>query len=114
MGSIPLLRYIKEESIKNMHRYLHLFECKEHFENDMNRYMYGKVYDSPFGDLLPHIMANALLLPIAVIRPDVDRYTYNVIPYIDRETYRYVYGPKMLLIYIDNVHYDGVGLVDRR
>ena len=113
LGTIHLLRYIKEESINNMQRYLYLFESKKQFEYEMNRYMYSKVYGTQFGDLLPLIMANALLLPIVVIRPNDDSYTYNVMPYTDRVTNKLVHGPDMLLMYIANEHYDGVALVDK-
>ena len=38
----------------------------------MNAYVYHKKYDTPFGDMVPHVIANALKTPIVIVHRYVD------------------------------------------
>ena len=73
-----LEKRINDECITNSHRYMHVFEHISIFEYRMKDYIFNKIYDSLFGDILPHIVANIIGLPIVIIQHNADRLTVQV------------------------------------
>ena len=64
-----LLEAIRRETVANCDKYLPFVYSmpKAHFFYEMNRYIYERVYDSKYGDLVPLITANALSINIIIV-----------------------------------------------
>ena len=71
----------------------------------MNAYVYHKKYDTPFGDMVPHIIANALKTPIVIVHRYVDTLGVSVVSQRGKhpsDINSYV------LVFKTGKHYDGL------
>ena len=67
-----LLEKLRIETIKNAHKYINYIDGSgtPALLDGLDKYIYNKVYDSSYGDLVPIIMANALLIDIIIVIDD--------------------------------------------
>ena len=98
-----LLAKIEKETIENVTLYAGFLvdEQKPRLLDDMHRYLRDKIYETPFGDLVPLIVANALETNIIIIE---DKLTRKVI----REVKPFDVGnaSHLMILYKKGDHYD--------
>ena len=71
----------------------------------MNAYTYHKIYDTFFGDIVPHVMANVLKIPIVIIHRYVDSCGVSVISQHENHSNDVT---SYLLVFKTGKHYDGL------
>ena len=71
----------------------------------MDSYIRLKDYDTPFGDIVPHVVANALKIPILIVQRCDE--TYQVLGISQRENYPRKTG-NYVLVFKRGKHYDGM------
>ena len=98
-----LLAKVEKETIENVALYAGFLvdENQTRLLDDMHRYLRDKIYETPFGDLVPLIVANALQTKIIIIE---DKLTRKVI----REVKPFDVGnaSHLLILYKNGDHYD--------
>ena len=99
---------IYRETIQNINSYLNfVLYDKPSLIKDLNRYIFQKHYNSPFGDLVPQIISNAFSLELNIIN-DINgiQNVYSITP----ETM----GNSTLIIHRQMEHYSGIFLTKNR
>ena len=63
---------IRNETLENLHKYSELYETYSILIDEMNDYLYDKIYGSTFGDIVPQIIANVIPANLHIILHDDD------------------------------------------
>ena len=107
--TVPTYESIKTdiyvETIQNIHRYLPFIEGgKISLLKDLSRYLLQKHYNSPYGDILPFVVANVFSLELIIINENRQGHieVYNISPVTSVNI--------MLTIHRHNEHYSGICL----
>ena len=69
--------------------------------NGVTDYLCHKLYDTPYGDIIPNIMSNAIMTNVLLIIEHEGSYSLQLIKCI--EEYRHT-----LLLYTRGAHYDAI------
>ena len=72
---------VRDEVIEHDERYLQFLvdSCHNDLMYYMNQYVYNKIYDTDFGNLVPLVLANILHVNIGIISESVQGYNARVI-----------------------------------
>ena len=104
-----LLEQIKAESISNFDQYVGNYENKsvDGFVIDMNNYIYHKVYNSLFGDMVPMITSAVLRIEIIIVEMAAGRMNETKVSYNNygMEPISHAYP---VYVYKTGEHYDAI------
>ena len=102
-----ILEAIQTDTITHMDEYVEFLEAdsKDMVWDYMENYVHHKVYDTPYGDLLPLILANALCLNFIVISETSETRSGYKTRTIEN---RVKHGSNTVLLHKVREHYNGV------
>ena len=104
-----LLEQIKAESISNFDQYVGNYENKsvDGFVIDMNNYIYHKVYNSLFGDMVPMITSAVLRIEIIIVEMAAGRMNETKVSY-DNYGMEPISHAYPVYVYKTGEHYDAI------
>ena len=102
LDSNHILRAISDECITNCSKYLPYMGgiSQQSFFKEKNEYVHEKLYNSNFGDIVPIICANALMINIIIISYENPTHNFYIIGAEHSNVFAYVYK--------NGNHYDGL------
>ena len=103
-----LLNVLRDECNRNRYIYFDFLthSSRQVFESEMNQYIYSRVYNTWFGDLLPRIMSKALNINVCIIELSGDHYIKHNICHDDNNDDHP--DECVVFVYKGGDHYDAI------